>query len=319
MANEAMKVLLAIDGSGPSLVAVQLVANVAWPAGTEIVVAKALPAGPDLFGGPWPAVAALQADQIEADIRDQAEQTVRDARERLTQPGLNVEAAVLSGRPATALAARARAMHADVVIVGSRGHGTIESMLLGSVSAEVVDHAPAPVLVARGSRIEEIVLAWDGSTGAARAADLVRTWPIFARCHVRVVSVADVAIPWWTGFPVEDSPELRPIYEDAADASREEHSRLAQEMAADLQAAGLRAEADVRDGDPAAGLLAAADNKADLIVMGTHGRTGLERVLLGSVARNILQHAPCSVLVVRERSTPVRPPGGNLSSRLTNL
>jgi nucleotide-binding universal stress UspA family protein len=104
-----------------------------------------------------------------------ADGTVHEARGRLTRPGLNVEAIVLRGRPATAIVDQARGMQADLVVVGSRGHGMIESMLLGSVSAEVIDHASAPVLVARGRRIERVVLGWDGSSCASRAADLLRT------------------------------------------------------------------------------------------------------------------------------------------------
>ncbi len=60
------------------------------------------------------------------------------------------------------------------------------------------------------------------------------------------MSVADVEIPWWTGFPEPGSLELMPIYLDAADASRTQHDQLAREMTAELQAAGLRAEADRR-------------------------------------------------------------------------
>ena len=106
--------------------------------------------------------------------------------------------------------------------------------------------------------------------------------------------------PWWTGFPSEGSPGLLPIYADAAKASRREHDELAQEMTAQLQSAGLTAEADRRDGDAATVLLAAASAwKADLIVMRTRGRTGLARLVLGSVARNVVHHAPCSVLITR--------------------
>ena len=158
-----------------------------------------------------------------------------------------------------------------------------------------------PVLVARGGRIDRVVLAWDGSSCASRAADLLHTWPIFAGSSVRVVTVADIGIPWWTGFPEAGSAELMPIYVEAADASRRQHDQLAREMTAELQAAGLSAEADRREGDAATEILAAASaSNADLIVMGTRGRTGLARLVLGSVARNVLQHASCSVLVVRE-------------------
>lgn len=301
--DEAMRVLVATDGSEPAGLAVDLVADAAWPPGTDILVAQAVETGAGLFGGPWPALAMIQADRIEADIRAEAQRTVQEIRDRLARPGLSVEAAVLRGRPATAIVDRARRMRADLVVVGSRGHGTIEAMVLGSVSAEVVDHAPTPVLIARGRRIERIVLAWDGSSCAARAVDLLRAWPIFSGSLVRVVSVADAEIPWWTGFPEAGSPEMMPMYVDAANASRVEHGRLAQEMTAQLQAAGFKAEADRRDGDAATEILAAANAaNADIIVMGTHGRTGLKRLLLGSVARNVLQHAACSVLIVREGS-----------------
>ena len=301
MDSGSMRVLVAIDGSEPAALGVDLVANVAWPGGTEILVAEAVETGAGLFGGPWPALATVQADRIEAEIRAEAERTVHRARERLARPGLTVQAAVLRGRPATAIVDRAGRMPADLIVVGSRGHGTIASMLLGSVSAELVDHSPAPVLVARGDDTTRVVLAWDGSSCASRAADLVCTSPIFAGSAVRVVSVADVEIPWWTGCPVDGSPALRPIYADAASASRKHHDELAREMASALRAAGLTAEADGREGDAATEILAAAGAfKADIVVMGTHGRTGLSRLALGSVARNVLQHATCSVLIVRD-------------------
>lgn len=308
MNSKAMRVLVAIDGSDQAAVAVDLVANIAWPAGTEIVVAEAIESGAALFGGPWPALAMVEANRLEAEVRAESDRTVHEARRRLTGPGLYVEAAVLRGRPATAIADRVRAMQADLIVVGSRGHGRIESMLLGSVSAELIDHAPTPVLVARGQQIQRVLLAWDGSSCASRAADLLRAWPIFAASSVRVVSVADIEVPWWTGFPEPGSPELMPIYVEAADASRKQRDELALDMTVELQAAGLNAVADRREGDAATEILAAASaSKTDLIVMGTHGRTGLARLVIGSVARNVLQHATCSVLIVRE-SAPRRVP-----------
>ena len=306
-----MRVLVAIDGSEPAGIAVDLVAEAAWSAGTEILVAEAVESGAGLFGGPWPALAMVQADSLEAKLRAEAKRTVEEPRARLERPDVTVQSAVLRGRPAGAIVDQARGMRADLVVVGSRGHGTIESMLLGSVSAEVIDHASAPVLVARGRRIQRVVLGWDGSSCASRAADLLRTWPIFAGSAVRVVSVADVEVPWSTGFPEGGSPELMPIYREAADASRSQHDQLSRDMTAELQGAGLSAEADRREGDAATEILAAARaSDADLIVIGTHGRTGLPRLVLGSVARNVLQHATCSVLVVREGSPEDRTEAG---------
>ena len=132
MEGKTIRLLVAIDGSEPAGVAVDLVADFAWPDGTEILVAEVVESGAGLFGEPWSALAMVQADSIEAEIRADADRTVDEARGRLVRPGLNVEAVVLRGRPATAIVDRARGMGADLIIVGSRGHGTIESMLLGS-------------------------------------------------------------------------------------------------------------------------------------------------------------------------------------------
>jgi nucleotide-binding universal stress UspA family protein len=308
MDSRSMRVLLAVDGSEPAGLGVDLVANVAWPTGTEVLVAESIESGAGLFGGEWPALAIPEANRVEAEVRAEADRTVCQVQERLARPGLNVHAVVLRGRPASSIVDRARSMPADLVVIGSRGHGTIESMLLGSVSAEVVDHSPAPVLVSRGPQIKRVVLAWDGSSCAKRAADLLRTWPIFANSAIRVVSVADVEVPWWTGFPAAGSPQMMPVYVDALEASRNQHEELARDMTSDLQAAGLTAEVDRRAGDAATEILAAADaSRADIVVMGTHGRTGLARLVLGSVARNVLQHATCSVLIVRNGASQTTP------------
>ena len=296
-----MRVLLATDGSPAAGTAVDLMASVTWPPGTRIEVVASVETELPSFGGPWPAIAAGQIAEVQAAHRVEAKRSVDEACARLAAPDLEVGSAVLLGRPATTIVEAARKVAADLIVVGSRGHGTIERMLLGSVSAEVIDHATTPVLVARGTALQRVVLAWDGSSGAARAAELLARWPIFGRCEIRVVSVAEGPIPWWAGFSVAGTPELVPMYGEAAHASRTRHEALARSQATDLQSAGMNAGAELREGDAATELVAAANAwHADLIVMGTHGRTGLARLVMGSVARNLLHHAPCSVLVVRE-------------------
>lgn len=294
-----MRVLVATDGSPSAGIAVDLVAATEWPAGSAIRVVEAIEIGAGLYGGPWLPVTFGPTDTLEAELRHAAQESVDKARARLARPGLDVTAEVLRGRPAGEIVDAAKAMEADLIVMGSRGHGTIESMLLGSVSAEVVDHASAPVLVARGRSTARVVLAWDGSECARAAADLIRDWPILARSSIRVVSVADIEV-WWAGFPDAGALQAMPVYLDAADDSRRAHGALVREMVAELGAAGLQAEPDRREGDAATEIIAAArESKADLIVLGTHGRTGLRRLMLGSVARNVLYHAPCSVLVTR--------------------
>jgi nucleotide-binding universal stress UspA family protein len=309
-----MRILLGTDGSPSAGVAADLVAGIAWPSGTAIRVVEAIQPSPMLYTDPWPPVGLASWEEVEADAEAAARATVEGVRARLEQPGVEVSTSVVTGRPATTLLDAAQSMPADVIFLGSRGHGTIESMVLGSVSAEVIDHAHAPVLVARRPTIGRIVLAWDGSDCAGVAAQLLKTWPMFQGAEIDVVSVAEIDFPWWTGFPGTSSAQLMPMYVEAADATRQQHAELAAGMARELEAAGFAARAVPREGDAAGQIIAAAKAAgADIIVVGTHGRTGLQRLLLGSVARNVVQHAAASVLVVRTAPAGRAAPTGEIA------
>jgi nucleotide-binding universal stress UspA family protein len=171
-------------------------------------------------------------------------------------------------------------------------------MVLGSVAAEVIDHAPCPVLVARSAKLDRLILADDGSCEAMTARDLVGTWPLFAGLDARVVSIARIPEAMSVGpMRHEDASQA---YAEGVDALRVMSQTVASRDAALLTERGLQARAEVRCGDPAHEIVGAAiEDEADLIVLGSHGRTGLERLLIGSVARTVVTHAPCSVLVAR--------------------
>jgi nucleotide-binding universal stress UspA family protein len=84
----------------------------------------------------------------------------------------------------------------------------------------------------------------------------------------------------------------------------EYHREIAEGAAGRLREAGLTAESRMVLGDPRAALLdTARSERSDLIIVGSHGRTGIKKLLLGSVASHVLTHAPCSVLVVRGGGT----------------
>jgi nucleotide-binding universal stress UspA family protein len=278
-----------------------MAAAIPWPADTTVRVMTAIDTGTALFGGPWPAVAMVQAPQIEAELRAYAEQTVQEAAEQLRHAGLTVEPMVVDGRPAKAITDEAARFGAELIILGARGHGAIESMVLGSVSAEVLDTARLPVLIARDRRLHRIVLASDGSPGAERAARVLEAWPIFRGATIHVVTVSEPELPWWAGVGADAAaPVAIPAYLEAIDAVRDERREHATALAARLVAAGFEADAEIREGDSAQEIMAAAAAwSGELIVMGTHGRTGLARIALGSVARNVVHHARTSVLVVR--------------------
>ena len=198
-------------------------------------------------------------------------------------------------------------MPADLVVVGHRGHGPWESILLGSVSSEVVDHAPCPVLVAREERLGPVVFADDGSASARLAESVLTNWPIFAGLPITVVTVSPFGFPY--GAPLALAPMAYPGVIDQYAELAEERERLAREegpaAAGRLRSAGFGATSILREGDPAHEIVAfAEEQRAGLIVVGSRGQTGLRRLILGSVARKVLLHAPCSVLIVREPAGP---------------
>jgi len=286
-------VLVATDGSPQADVATRLVRSLRLPSGALIEILRA--EEPFASDAELPPAAY---DALHAAIREEIDTEVASAKAVVSVPGRDVRAVVPFARAATAIVDEAKRIAADLVVVGSRGRGQIATMVLGSVAAEVIDHAPCAVLVARSAKLDRLILADDGSCEAMTARDLVGTWPVFAGLDARVVSVAP--IPEAMGVGPMRHEDASQAYAEAVDALRVMSQTVSSRDAALLTERGLRARAEVRCGDPAQEIVGAAiEDEADLIVLGSHGRTGLERLVIGSVARTVVTHAPCSVLVVR--------------------
>ena len=221
------------------------------------------------------------------------------------------------------LVQEAKASRAELVVVGSRGLGPLRSMLLGSVSAEVVDHAPCPVLVVRRPGIGSVLLAVDGSAHAATAVTFLGGARFLTGYPVEVLSVAPTAtrLP---RIPASGTSDVAVTSDERWAAAQREWSEAYAATATEiLRTDGVHARWSISQGDPAHEIIEAAEGfGCDLIVMGSRGLTGLTRMLVGSVTRNVLLHTPASVLVVREpqrvRSrekarpdrSPVEVPGG---------
>jgi nucleotide-binding universal stress UspA family protein len=298
-----MRILLALDGSEHAGRARDLVDGIDWPDGTVIRVVAAVDRRGDLVGMPGAPVGKGDPREIETSTVRRLQDTIDLAVLNLERPGRAVERILLRGRPASAIVKEARGFGADLVVLGSRGHGQIRSMLLGSVSAEVVDHAPCPVLVARGSRIGSILFATDGSGTAEHAEHVLTDWPILADRPVTVISVAEVGMPWSTGMSPGIYDQVLESYTEAVDEARSQCQSIAEATAERIREAGFETTTVVREGPSAEEIVAAAQSlETDLVVIASRGHTGLTRLVLGSVARSVLTHAPCSVLVVREKA-----------------
>lgn len=307
-----MKVLIAVDGSPCSDVAVDLVGGLDWPEGSTLRLVSALDTV--RLAGPWAGLAPMDLSEVETALAGDLKVMLARVAARLQGKGRAVEYRAVLGRAADAILDQADDFGPDLIVVGSRGHGPMRTLLLGSVSAEIVDHAPCPVLVARSSEVSRVVLAHDGSAQARMAEDVLAEWPVFAGRPVEVLSVARLHSSMPDPLAPGSQEEAAEAYRQAVTDQRQRHEDIARASADRLRNHGLEAEWDVRAGDPAHVIIEEAESRhADLVVVGTHGRTGLDRIVLGSVAHNVLTHAHCSVLVVRCLA-PVTTPGESAQS-----
>lgn len=141
----------------------------------------------------------------------------------------------------------------------------------------------------------KILLAIDGSPHSEDAVEAVvrRPWP--PGSTIRVLSVIQPYTPPATEFVLAGA-----TLESVRSQQTSESKGLASRAATRLNTAGLASETAVREGDPRSEIVGEATEwGADLIVVGSHGHTGVKRWLLGSVAAAVVNHAPCSVEVIR--------------------
>jgi len=191
---------------------------------------------------------------------------------------------------------RAEQWRADLIVIGTHGRTGLKRLLLGSVADQVVRAAHCPVLVARAPREGAILAATDFEDPAlpaieAAAAEAARRGSKLVVMHaMESPREGDAAMGLLGVLPALDTPETRASRRALA-------SQIINTALTRLHAKGeiVIAEEDVLEET----LRLAESLPASLIVVGTHGRTGLSRVVLGSRASKVIESAPCSVLVTR--------------------
>jgi len=145
----------------------------------------------------------------------------------------------------------------------------------------------------------KVLIAVDGSPCSSAPVNEVlrRPWP--QGTVVRVMSVVENPRPPPNAFWPEAYMVPEPVYQQV----RENAEALVAKVAGSLAAKGISVERAVRQGDARSGIVEEASEwGADLILVGSHGYTGVKRLLMGSVAHYVVSHAPCSVEVVRDRT-----------------
>ncbi|WP_276271975.1 universal stress protein [Haloarcula litorea] len=209
------------------------------------------------------------------------------------------ETATVRGSPGEAILDYVDDHGVDLVAMGTHGRTGVRRYVAGSVAEHVVRHADVPVLTGRvtdasvlDDGYDEVLLPTDGSEAADAAVDHAVAVAAAAGARLHAVSVINlddvVASPDYT-MPTGLLDQLQSEAEEATG-----------EIVDRAREAGADAVAEVRQGYPTRDLLEyAEDNEVDLVAMGTQGRTGLRRVLLGSTTERLIRRSEVPVLAVR--------------------
>ena len=222
-------------------------------------------------------------EQLAAEHR----QSLEAIADRLRQEGLTVHTLVHPGPAAPTIAEQAQKVNADLIALGAHGHTSFREKLLGSTTEQLLSLAPVPVLCVREQRppqLRHFVVPSDLSDAALPALDYAVQ--LAQQTHAKVTLLHIVA-------PYEGSPEAWETLK------REVTEELKKWSGRPAEAEGMpQVEPQVRRyHHPGAGITEfARENNADLIILPTHGRGALGRLLLGSVAAHVVYYAPCPVI-----------------------
>jgi len=289
------KILCPTDFSPGSHHAMLQAARLAREADAELVLAHAWHLPPVAY-----AELAFPADAVQSMLDDAERRLAESAAEvrRLDIPRVTTQ--LLTGVPWDQIVELLRRDPAfGIAVLGTRGRSGLDRVLLGSVAEKVVRHAPCPVLTVpdRGqvSGFKDILCPVDFSESSRNAVALAAEIAASRGSRITLLHVIELPIAYSGEPPIEG---LLADLDKRAAALLEEWARS---LGAKLSQPVVTRS---RIGYPGAQILSVLDKDAtfDLVVMGSHGRTGLRRMLLGSVAEKVVRHACCPVLVAHART-----------------
>ncbi len=287
------QILVPLDGSALAEQALPWVHEIAALTGATVTLVQVVE----------PTDAVLDLLALQPAMERAAQDYLAQAAQQLAQDRMTVQTRVVVGRPAEQVIHLAHGV--DLIVMATHGRSGIGRWVYGSVADKVLSGAPVPVLLihvrpaqARPAQpLRRILIPLDGSALAERALPLASWLAQRAGAELVVIRSTEwdraVAAVYLSGDTVA---ALTQQYVEAA----QDYLRQVSEP---LRGQGLAVQTDVRHDPPAEAILAsAAQQEADLIVMSTHGRSGLGRWLLGSTAERVLGHAAIPVLLVRAGS-----------------
>jgi nucleotide-binding universal stress UspA family protein len=277
------KILVCTDGSPDSEGVIKAALQLAQTSGSKIFLLEVtyLLAGYELQSPD-----TLTPPVINLELMQTQEKAVQERLERqkaeAAQQGVTLETRTrTSGSAYEGIMEEADELNPDLLIMGRHGYSGITRLLMGSTTARVIGHSPCHVLVVpQGASLSfgRLLVACDGSSYSQAAWKEALTLAKIMGSAMMLVSVA-AADP--------EIPAVTSVVRTLEQAAAKE---------------GLALDTMIPVGRPEEAIVKTAESKqASLIIVGSHGRTGLMRLLMGSVAERVIGHAKCPVLVVKKR------------------
>jgi nucleotide-binding universal stress UspA family protein len=278
------KILVAVDSSESSKNALHQAFKLANEEKCWITVTSVVPP----YEGE---IEILGVKDIRAALRKPCEDALDEVQKIAKTERMLVKTVCQEGEVYERIVDLADAENCDVIVMGRRGLRRIERTLIGSVTARVIGHTQRDVLVVpNGTTVgwKTIVLATDGSKYSAAAAERAIAFAKSYGGELKVLSVVDVPSEFYADAPKAVEDLVRKAKGFVADVKNQ------------AEAAGVSAETFVVEAEAYQAVNnLAQEQKANMIVLGSHGRTGLRRLLMGSVTEAVIGHASCPVLIVK--------------------
>ncbi len=284
-----MKTLLAVDGSDNAYEAVHAMKYLARA--EQLTLLHALDVPRPAYPMMVPEVAEELYRSLEQSMREDGERLLDRVQSLLPMHAGPSTKHLRIGSPAEVIVATAEEQQADLIVMGARGLGPIKERLLGSVSHRILTLAPCATLIVNGpvKAMKNILLPLQGLSDAEAAIRFLQLNPFHDPVEITLLTVLPSTQPPW---PV-DAAAAEKLEKQALQSARDYIDGVAKR----LRAIGYQARGIAVLGTPSAMILEeATKRRSDLILMGTRGRQGVTRFVLGSVSHAVLHKMPCPVL-----------------------
>jgi nucleotide-binding universal stress UspA family protein len=290
-----MKTLLAVDGSDNSYEAVHALKYLARA--EQLILLHALNVPRPAYPMMGPEVAEELYKSLEQSMREDGERLLARVQSLLPLHAGPSTKHLRIGSPAEVIVSMAEEQNADLIVMGARGLGPVKERLLGSVSHRILTLAPCATFIVNGpvKAMKQILLPLQGPSDAEAAVRFLQLKPFHDAVEVTLLTVLPSTEPPWPGDAA--AATAGKLEEQALQSARDYIDGEAER----LRAIGYQARGIALFGTPSAMILQEATNlRSDLILMGTRGRQGIARFLLGSVSHAVLHQMPCPVLAFHQ-------------------